>query len=62
MKTQLAFTAPLLAALLATQSATAASWPAWRGPNGDGISTEQNLPVKWSKAEESPQRLLDTWK
>ena len=44
---------PLLAALvlLATLPASAANWPAWRGPNGDGISTEQNLPVKWSKTE-----------
>ncbi len=41
----------LAAHLILTQAVLAASWPAWRGPNGDGISTEQNLPVKWSKAE-----------
>jgi outer membrane protein assembly factor BamB len=23
-------------------------WAEWRGPNRDGISTEKNLPVKWS--------------
>lgn len=23
-------------------------WPAWRGPRGDGISTEANAPVAWS--------------
>ena len=48
MKTQL-----LLAAVLSTASltASAANWPAWRGANADGISTEKNLPVKWSKDE-----------
>lgn len=25
-------------------------WAEWRGPNRDGISTEKNLPVKWSSA------------
>jgi outer membrane protein assembly factor BamB len=25
----------------------AQNWPGWRGPNGDGTSTEINLPVKW---------------
>lgn len=25
-------------------------WAEWRGPNRDGISTEKNLPVKWSPA------------
>lgn len=29
----------------------AANWPQWRGPNGDGISPETNVPVKWSAAE-----------
>jgi outer membrane protein assembly factor BamB len=24
------------------------NWPLWRGPNGDGISTETNLPAAWS--------------
>ena len=26
----------------------AANWPGWRGPTGDGICTEKDLPVKWS--------------
>jgi outer membrane protein assembly factor BamB len=26
----------------------AANWPAWRGPLGNGISEERNLPVRWS--------------
>lgn len=25
----------------------AQNWPCWRGPNGDGTSSETNLPVKW---------------
>ncbi len=42
---------PLPAALLALLSATApatADWPAWRGPRGDGTSTEPDVPVEWS--------------
>ena len=27
----------------------AASWPQFRGVQGDGVSTEKNLPVKWSE-------------
>ena len=30
---------------------TASNWPGWRGPNGTGVSTEKNLPLKWSKTE-----------
>jgi outer membrane protein assembly factor BamB len=29
----------------------AANWPAWRGPDGQGISFETNLPTKWSATE-----------
>jgi outer membrane protein assembly factor BamB len=25
------------------------NWPGWRGPAGDGVSTEKDLPVHWSK-------------
>ncbi|NBV24091.1 MAG: serine/threonine protein kinase [Proteobacteria bacterium] len=39
---------PLLAAAL---TASAANWPAWRGPTGYGISTEKSLPVKWSATD-----------
>ena len=24
------------------------NWPAWRGPTGNGLSTEKNLPTEWS--------------
>ena len=42
-----------LFALLAliTSSAQADNWPAWRGPTGQGHSTEKNLPTKWSATE-----------
>ena len=26
----------------------AENWPGWRGPSGDGISPEKNIPTKWS--------------
>jgi len=29
-------------------SAAAPNWPQWRGPGGQGISTEKNLPTEWS--------------
>jgi outer membrane protein assembly factor BamB len=41
-----------LAVLLTfTHCALAENWPAWRGPRGDGTSTEKNVPVKWSGTE-----------
>lgn len=48
MKTLPRFATLLLAAAL---PCSAANWPAWRGANADGISTEKNLPLKWSKTE-----------
>lgn len=30
-------------------SAAAENWPQWRGPSGDGVSRETNLPVAWSE-------------
>lgn len=32
-------------------SASAADWPCWRGPRGDGICDETDVPVRWSKTE-----------
>lgn len=29
--------------------ATAANWPGWRGSNGQGVSTDKNLPTQWSE-------------
>ena len=33
--------------LFSSAAAFAADWPAWRGPTGQGISEEKNLPLKW---------------
>jgi outer membrane protein assembly factor BamB len=44
----------ILASLLLfafTGAALAADWPAWRGPAGNGTTTETGLPEKWSQAE-----------
>jgi outer membrane protein assembly factor BamB len=40
----------MLAALSATP-ALAENWPGWRGPTNDGVSTERNLPARWSATE-----------
>jgi len=29
--------------------AVAGNWPQWRGPTGDGVSREENLPIAWSE-------------
>lgn len=34
--------------LLIAGTLHAGNWPAWRGPTGDGISAETNLPTEWS--------------
>ena len=31
-------------------SANAENWPAWRGPRGDGISSEEKVPTDWDVA------------
>ncbi|MBS0209982.1 MAG: DUF1080 domain-containing protein [Planctomycetes bacterium] len=45
----------LLLALVAT--ARAENWPEWRGPHENGISSEKNTPVRWSKSENVAWRL-----
>lgn len=43
----------LLASILLTASAatvSAENWPQFRGPTGQGISSEKNLPLRWSAA------------
>lgn len=32
-------------------TARAEDWPQWRGPRGDGSSTETDIPLKWSASE-----------
>lgn len=34
-----------------TLTASAENWPAWRGPTGQGRSTEKNLPTTWSPTQ-----------
>jgi outer membrane protein assembly factor BamB len=41
----------LLLLLALVLPATAANWPAWRGPQGDGHSAEKDLPLKWDRTE-----------
>lgn len=41
----------LLFVLCPLLTAFADNWPMWRGPNGDGTTTESNLPEKWSPSE-----------
>jgi outer membrane protein assembly factor BamB len=49
----MALKAPLALLVAATLAAhgLAEEWPAWRGPRGDGTSTETGVPVRWSAAE-----------
>lgn len=35
---------------LASPDLQGENWPQWRGPNGDGISAEEDVPVEWSPA------------
>jgi outer membrane protein assembly factor BamB len=37
--------------LAAAASLGAEQWPQWRGPQLNGVSTERNLPLKWSASE-----------
>ena len=34
--------------LMVPGATNAENWPGWRGPNGDGTSTEENIPVHWN--------------
>ena len=36
---------------LACATSHAENWPQWRGPTGDSVSTETNLPLTWSETE-----------
>ncbi|MDB6055767.1 MAG: hypothetical protein JWN25_3290 [Verrucomicrobiales bacterium] len=37
--------------MVISSSAFAGNWPAWRGPTGDGITLETNLPIHWSATQ-----------
>jgi outer membrane protein assembly factor BamB len=50
MKSHVA-SAVALGALALALSTQAANWPAWRGADGQGTSSEKNLPTRWSATE-----------
>lgn len=56
-------TARSLVLLALLPGATAAGdWPAWRGPEGNGVSREKNLPLSWSPAQNIAWKLaLPSW-
>lgn len=33
------------------------NWPQWRGPTGNGLSTEKNVPIQWTEKENVAWRL-----
>ena len=39
------------ALIYAARTSQAANWPAWRGLDGTGVSSEKNLPLRWSTNE-----------
>jgi outer membrane protein assembly factor BamB len=41
----------IVAAVLVAGAARAEEWPGWRGPRGDGTSSETGIPRTWSKTE-----------
>ncbi len=41
----------LLILALTHSVVSAANWPQWRGPDGTGIGTETDFPIKWSATE-----------
>ncbi|MFT5467975.1 MAG: outer membrane protein assembly factor BamB [Verrucomicrobiales bacterium] len=42
---------PILLTALAASAAE--NWPGWRGPTGDGISNDPNVPVSWTLEEDT---------
>src|SRR5262245_1092711 len=34
-----------------TSPVPGANWPGWRGPGGNGVAAEKNLPLRWSTNE-----------
>jgi outer membrane protein assembly factor BamB len=49
-------------ALLGVSVSASAQWPQWRGPGGQGISTEKNLPTEWSAAGDGKPAVNIKWK
>lgn len=38
-------------AILWSVSSAAENWPMWRGPRGDGVSKERDLPLQWTSSQ-----------
>src|SRR5689334_4221849 len=38
-------------ALLTPYTASAGNWPAWRGPEANGVTSDKALPLKWNEKE-----------
>lgn len=51
MKRQISLALFVGLVLLFGQKTSAQNWPQWRGPALNGVSTEKNLPVKWTTEE-----------
>ncbi len=51
MKTSFALGLGALSVLSIPFAAAASNWPGWRGPDGTGVSTEKDFPLKWSTNE-----------
>ena len=51
MKTSFARGLAALFVLSIPLAAAANNWPGWRGPDGTGVSTEKNFPLKWGTNE-----------
>lgn len=43
--------AAIITWILMTHGISAESWPQWRGPLGNGVSSETDLPVRWSQED-----------
>lgn len=44
--------------LFAAAAVSAENWPGWRGPNGDGKSSEKNLPTTWSDTKKVKWKIV----
>lgn len=52
----------LLSLIVLSTAPLGANWPAWRGPGGDGVSQEKNLPTRWSPSDNIAWKLaLPQW-
>lgn len=51
MPCRVALPSLVIASFCLLGSAAAEDWPAWRGPRGDGTSTETNVPTVWTATD-----------